>query len=196
MQSKHKSYILTESKQCVHAYDVVVGNFLCVNLPLCCEPIPRFCSAHVAGATNLPSDHASNAPKCNDPSCQVCSFAQHTESSVVTCGVDVREILDGKTNLPFLSHSAWNKIQSECADLHRTHTHLSEGTRPSRKLTNIRDIKTYLNVASIAHDGWLVVCKDQSLSLHKDQIIVPQHIIEGFLTAIHIQLDHPTAYTN
>ena len=150
---------------------------------------------YIAGATNLPSDHASrNAPECNDPSCQVCSFVQRTESSVVTHGIDVKEILDGKTSLSFLSRSAWSKIQSECADLRRTHAHLSQGTRPSRKLTNIRDIKRYLNVASIAHDGLLVVRKDQPLTLHKDRIIVPRHIIEGLLTAIHIQLDHPTAY--
>ena len=86
------------------------------------------------------------------------------------------------------------KIQSECADLRCTHAHLSQRTPPSRKLMNIRDITRYRNVASIAHDGLLVVRRDQPLTLHRDRIIVPRHIIEGLLTAIHIQLDHPIAY--
>ena len=40
---------------------------------------------HVAGAAMLPSDFASrNAPECDNPTCQVCSFIQHTEDSMVS----------------------------------------------------------------------------------------------------------------
>ena len=178
VQSKHKPCILTDSKPCVQAYEKLCRGEFSVSprVSTFLSAVSRYQGSvqHIAGATNLPSDHASrNAPECNDPSCQVCSFVQWTESSVVTHGIDMKEILDGKTSLPFLSRSAWRKIQSECADLRRTHAHLSQGTRPSRKLTNIRDIKRYLNVASLAHDGLLVVRKDQPLTLHKDQIIVP-----------------------
>ena len=38
-----------------------------------------------------------------------------------------------------------------------THAHLTQGTRPFKKLTNIKDVKRYLNVATIASDGLLVV---------------------------------------
>ena len=199
VQSKHKPCMLTDSKPCVQAYEKLCHGEFSVSprVSTFLSSVSQFQGSiqHIAGATNLPSDHASRStPECNDPSCQVCSFVQRTESSVVTRDIDVKEILDGKTSLPFLSHSAWSKIQSECADLRHTHAHLSQGTLPSKKLMNIRDIKRYLNVASIAHDGLLVVRKDQPLTLHKDRIIVPRHITEGLLTAIHIQLDHPTAY--
>ena len=60
------------------------------------------------------------------------------------------------SRLPFTTRSAWAQIQSQCPDLRRTHAHLKQGTRPSKKLTNIRDVKRYLNVASIAK-GLLVV---------------------------------------
>ena len=76
----------------------------------------------------------------------------------------VKDILNGKAQLPFLNRKARNTIQSECADLRRTHAHLSQGTCPSEKLTDIHDVKQYLNVASIARDGLLVVHKDEPFS--------------------------------
>ena len=41
----------------------------------------------------------------------------------------------------FTSQPAWVAVQSECPDLRRTHAHLVQGTRPSKKLTNIKDVK-------------------------------------------------------
>ena len=56
---------------------------------------------HVAGATILPSDFASgNARKCDNSTCQVCSFIQHTKDSVVLCA-SVQSILVGKAKLHF-----------------------------------------------------------------------------------------------
>ena len=112
VQSKHKPCILTDSKPCVQAYEKLCrGEFSvspCVSTFLSAVSRYQGSIQHIVGATNLPSDHASrNAPECNDPSCQVPScFVQCTESSVVTHGIDVKEILDGKTSLPFLSRSA------------------------------------------------------------------------------------------
>ena len=79
-------------------------------------------------------------------------------------------------------------VQYECPDLRRTHAHLVQGTRPSKKLTNIKDVKRYLQVASVADDGLLVVRRHEPLSPSRECIIVPRQALDGLLTALHIQL--------
>ena len=97
--------------------------------------------------------------------------------------------------VPSNSHSpAWLTTQAECPDLRRTRVHLQQGTRPSKKLTNLRDVKRYLNVATIAKDGLLVVRRDEPLAPTRECIIVPRQVLEGLLTALHIQLGHPSSH--
>ena len=135
---------MTDSKPCVQAFEKLCrGEF---------SAIPRVTSflstvsryqvniRHLAGSSNVPSDFASrNTPECNQPRCQICSFIILTEDSVVrtTITQDIRDL----PNLPFTTRSAWLQIQSECPDLRRTHAHLKQGTRPSKKLTTIKDVK-------------------------------------------------------
>ena len=71
---------------------------------------------------------------------------------------------------------------------------MKQGTRPSEKLTNTRDIKRYLNVTSISKDGLLVVQRQQPLSCPTELIIIPRSVLDGLLTAIHIKLDHPSKH--
>ena len=78
--------------------------------------------------------------------------------------------------------------------MRRTLSHLTQGTRPSKKITNAKDVKRYLNVASIARDGLLVVRRNDPLSPAQDCIIVPRMVLDGLVTALHIQLDHPSCY--
>ena len=106
----------------------------------------------------------------------------------------VHEILDNVKSLPFISRSAWFSIQNECPDLRRVHAHLKQGTRPSRKLTNFKDVKRYLNVASISKDGLLVVKRNQPLLPSAELIVVPRSVLDGLLTALHIKLDHPSKH--
>ena len=96
--------------------------------------------------------------------------------------------------MPFTSRPAWLSIQSECQDLRRTHAYLHQGTRPSKKLTNIRDVKRYLRVATIAKDGLLVVRREQALASSRDCIVVPRGVLDGLLTSLHLQLEHPTRH--
>ncbi len=58
-------------------------------------------------------------------------------------------------------------------DLQHTHAHLTQGIRPSNKLTNIRDIKRYLNVATIAKDGLLIAKKEYLFVSAYETITVP-----------------------
>ena len=55
-------------------------------------------------------------------------------------------------------------------------------------------MKRYINVATIAKDGLLVVRRTTPLASSTDLIIVPRSVIDGLATAIHIKLDHPSKH--
>ena len=164
IQSKSKPCLLIDSKPCVQAIDKLcrgefsssprVTSFLTIvsryQVTLC----------HLSGSANVPSDFASrNAPECLEPHCQICAFISRIEESVVS-SVSVEDIVSGSARLPFTSRSAWLSTQSECLDLRRVRAHLKQGTRPSKKLTNIKDVKRYLTTATLARDGVVVVRQD------------------------------------
>ena len=67
---------------------------------------------------------------------------------------------------------------------------MKQGTRPSKKTTNIKEVKRYLSVASIARDGISVVCRNDPLVPSSELIIVPRSVLHGLVTALHIKLDH------
>ena len=68
---------------------------------------------HLAGSANTPSDFQSrNAPDCNEPNCQICTFIAQTEDSVVR-SISVKDILSRSVKLPFTSRSAWLSTQQE-----------------------------------------------------------------------------------
>ena len=102
----------------------------------------------------------------------MCSFTSQTRDSVVRA-FSVQHILQGNVRFLFTSRHAWLAVQSECPDLRRTHAHLVQGTRPSKKLTKVKDVKRYLQVASGSDDGLLVVRRHEPLSPSRERIIVP-----------------------
>ena len=122
----------------------------------------------------------------------MCTFIAATEDSVVRAASvqDIRNL----SHLPFTTRSAWYEVQAECPDLRLTHAHLKQGTRPSKKATNINDVKRYLNVASIAKDGLLVVPRTDPLFSIRKLIVVPRIALEGLIKALHVRLDHPTTH--
>lgn len=196
IQSAQRACVLTDSKPCVQAFEKLCrGEFSAsprVTTFLATASRFQVLIRHVAGAAILPADFASrNAPECTSPACQICSFVRSTAEAVV-CQASVDSIMGGSQKLPFTSRSAWLAIQSECSDLRRTSAHLRQGTRPSKKLTNIRDVKRYLHVATVSKDGLLVVRRHTPLAASTDCIIVPRSALDGLLTALHITLDHPT----
>ena len=76
----------------------------------------------------------------------------------------------------------------------RTHTHLKQGTRSSKKATNINDVKRYPNVASIAKDGLLAVPRTDSLSPITELIVFLRSALDGLIKALYVRLDHPTTH--
>ena len=198
IQSHHQACVLTDSKPCVQAFEKLCrGEFSSsARVSTFLSTVSHYQTSirHLSGAANTPSDFASrNAPSCDVPACQICTFIAQTEESVVR-HISTHDIISGSTRLPFTSRPAWLSIQSECSDLRRTHAHLKQGTRPSKKATNIKDIKRYLNIVTIAKDGLLVVKRSVPLAPPRECIVVPRQIVTGILTALHLKLNHPSIH--
>ena len=198
IQSTVSACVLTDSQPCVQAVEKLCrGEFSASpRVTSFLSTVSRFQISvrHLAGSANVPSDFASrNAPECSVPTCQICTFICNTEDSVVR-NVCIDSIVNGTSRLPFATRSSWLQIQSECPDLRRTHAHLKQGTRPSKKLTKIKDVKRYLQVASIARDNLLVVKRSDPLLPPSELIVVPRAVLDGLVSALHIKLDHPSKH--
>ena len=198
IQSPHTTQLLTDSRPCVQAYDKLKrGEFSTSSrVTTFLSTVSRYLVhvRHIAGIDNLPSDFASRNPiECRNSSCQICKFIAELEDSVVrTTTVDA--VLEGSVHMPFTSRAAWQATQQDCSNLRRTHAHLSQGTRPSKKETNLRDIKRYLKDVIIAADGLLVVRDSQPFQPIRERIVVPRSVLSGLLTALHIRFHHPSKY--
>lgn len=198
IQSDKRSCLLTDSKPCVQAFDKMCrGEFSAsprVTTFLSLVSRYQISIQHLKGTVNKPSDFQSrNAPDCNDPKCQICSFTAQLEIATVR-EVTVHDILSGNVRLPFANRSAWLETQHECSDMRRSTAHLKQGTRPSKKLTNIKDVKRYISISSISKDGLLIHKLDEPLAPVRECIIVPRHAIDGLLLALHIKFEHPTKH--
>ena len=195
IQSSKQSRVLTDSKPCVEAYRRLcrgefssssrVGTFLAI--------VSRFQVSidHIPGNINVVADFASRNPQeCSDKRCQICTFIANTEDSVVR-SVCVQDITDGRVSMPFVSRAAWHATQTEDGDLRRVHAHLTQGTRPNKKQTNISDVRRYLRHVKIARDGLLVVELSKPFLPTTEKIVVPRSVLPGLLTALHLRLLHP-----
>ena len=190
IQSPHQTQVLTDSKPCVQAYEKLKrGEFSASSrVTTFLSTVSRYSVhvRHIAGVENLPSDFASRNPnECLDSSCQICKFIVEFEESVVR-SISVAEVLEASTRMPFTSRAAWQATQLECPHLRRTHSHLSQGTRPSKKATKIIDVKRYLKYVVVATDGLLVVRDHPPFQTPR--------VLDGLLTALHIRFSYPSKY--
>ena len=151
IQSPHTTEVLTDSRPCVQAYEKLKrGEFSASSrVTTFLSTVSRYSvhTRHIAGVENLPSDFASRNPKeCLDCSCQICKLIVELEDSVVR-SLSVSDVLQGSAKMPFTSRAAWQATQLECPHLRRTHSHLSQGPRPSKKATKIIDVNATLRMS-------------------------------------------------
>ena len=194
IQSEHRPCVLTDNKPCIQAHEK-----LCRGEFSASPRVSTFLSAvtryhvsvrHIAGINNSLSDFGSrNTTDCDAPNCQICVFINEISDSVVR-SVSVEDLMTGRAKVPYLSRNAWHNAQQECPALRRAHAHLKAGTRPSKKVTDAKDVKRYINVATIARDGLMVV-KSKSAYSSGERIVIPRSAISGLLTALHIKLNCP-----
>ena len=198
-QSKHITKVLTDSKPCVEAFKRLCrGQFSAsprVTTYLSIAARYRVEISHIPGNKNIFSDFISRNPlECSG--CQVCDFVRKVEEAVIK-EVSVKDILSGEAKVPFTSRNAWNQIQQSCPDLLKVQGYIKDGLTPSRKKRNITDIRRYLNVvklSSIPSDGLLIVPSGEPFKKSGQRIVIPRGVVDGLLTALHLQLKHPTKH--
>ena len=198
IQSQLQACVLTDSKSCVEAAENLCrGEFSASpRVATFLSTISRYQVSvhHLAGTSNCPSDFSSrNAPACTEEHCQVCAFIRVQQDTIV-CKVRIDNMLNGAVCLTFSSRATWHSLQAEWPGLRRTHAHLKQGTRPSRKVTKIGDVKRYLRIATIANDGLVLVKQSDPLVHSREHIVVPRELCDGLLTALHLKLEHPTKH--
>ena len=198
IQSQHRTRVMTDSKACVQAYrNLCKGAFsLSPRLTSFLSMVSRYAVEvmHIAGKDNLFSDFISRNPIECQGSCQICDFIDKVEQSVVR-EVKVSDILSGVTRIPYSSRAAWLQVQKDCSDLVKVYNYINQSISPSQNKKGYADIRRYLGVVSIAKpDGLLVVKRPEIFKQTAERIVIPRGASEGLLTALHLQLNHPTKY--
>ena len=197
-ESNHPLQVLSDNRPCVQAFAKLrKGHFSAsarVSTFLSTLSEHSVVMTHLKGTNNTSSDYGSRHPQtCVDSSCQICKFVSDLSDSVV-CQLTVNDVLSGAARLPFLNKAAWLSAQRDCQVLRRVYAHLTQGTRPSKKAKNIRDVKRYLSICSLDSSGLVIVRKPDPFVHQKDLIVVPHEVLPGLLTALHIQFNHPTKF--
>ena len=196
VNNSNQAIILTDSRPCVLAYEKLCrGEFSSssrVSTFLSILSRYQIKLIHIKGSENILSDYTSrNSLECNNPNCQVCKFIEELEESVVR-QCSVTDILNSGNAVPFSSRKTWLEMQQSCKDLRRTTAHLHQGTTPSKKETDIKDVKRYLQTVKIGKDGLLVVYKQDPLNILRERIVVPRIYLHGLLVSLHLKLQHPS----
>ena len=201
IQSNKRTRILTDSRPCVLAYKKLQrGQFSSS------PKVTTFLSAatrysveilHIPGSSNLFSDFASRNPvQCKSPQCAVCSFVEETISSSVG-EISVTDVLSGKTKVPFATKASWLKIQQSCPDLTMVHKYITASTSVPKKMKKMTDVRRYLNcgikILTGKLEGLLVVNQSTPFKPVSTRVVIPREVSDGLLTAMHLNLNHPSA---
>ncbi len=196
VQSDQVTQVLTDSRPCVQAYAKMSrGRFsTSARISTFLSVLSRYSVSlqYIPGDSNLPADYQSRHPVlCNEKNCQICTFLNECETSTVF-KLTVTEVMDGKCSMPFTSPIAWKAAQHDCPSLRRTYAHLSQGTRPTKKDTHVREVKRYLQSCTIGKNSLIIQRKILPFCPTRELTAIPQHLLSGLLTALHIRLQHPT----
>ena len=199
-QSSKRTRILTDSRPCVLAYRKLmrgefsssskVTTFLSLASRYAVEIM------HISGVSNVFSDFASRSPiECQSQNCQICQFV--TESNNSTVGeVKISDFISGKAKIPFQSKESWISIQQSCPDLSRVHHCLTTGATLPKKNKYLTDVKRYMSCGATLSSNQKVVVIKQSTPFRpiSERVVIPREISAGLMTALHIQLNHPSTY--
>ena len=197
IQSKHTTRILTDSRPCILAYKKLCrGEFSASpRVSTFLSMITRFKVEllHIAGKENIFSDYMSRNPIACTGDCQVCDFVKKIEECVVG-SMTVGDILSGSCRVPFTSRPAWFQVQQNCPDLSKVSQHLKDGISVTRKKST--NVRRYLNsnvkLSTTPNDKLLIVESSEPFKRPSQRIVIPVSVVDGLLTALHLQLKHPT----
>ena len=197
IQSKHTPQVATDSKPCVDAAaKLKKGEFSAsARLSTFLSALNRFQAKiqHISGVKNIPSDYISRHPlQCTSEKCSICKFVLETMESVVQ-NISVEDITEGRCRVPFTNRNSWRAVQNECRDLRKVKLFRKQGTAPNKKSRNLRNVRRYLSAGVLlAHDDVLIQPHSAPLRPSTERIVVPQQVLHGILTALHLKFKHPS----
>ena len=199
LQSHERPQVLTDNKPCVEAAKKLsrgefsasarLSSFLSTVFQYKAEIL------HIPGTSNLSSDYQSRNPvECKLPNCSVCKFVKDAMSSVVQ-SISVEDVIQGRARIPFANRNTWKEVQEQCSDLRKVKGFRKQGTLPNKKSKNMKTVRRYLSSGTLlAHDEVLVNPKSFPMGPVAERIVVPKQVLCGILTALHLQLQHPSAH--
>ena len=194
-ESRNTTKFLTDSKACVDAFGILskggfslsprISSFL-MNLNSLNVSIN-----HAKGSDIALTDFSSRNPIiCENKSCQVCQFVSDSMDIAVR-SLTVDDVEKGHVKMPFCNKAAWRETQQQDPDLKRTFSQLSAGTRPGKKEKNLKNVRKYLQIASLSNDGTLVHRKPNLYGKDFELVIIPQSLVDGLVAALHLRFGHP-----
>ena len=199
-QSTRTTRILTDSRPCCLAYKKLqrgeyssspkMTTFLSVASQFAVEML------HISGSSNMFSDFASRNPVvCNSSNCSVCAFIDETCNAAVG-EVTVSDVLSGRAKVPFSTKYSWGKIQQSCPDLSVVHKLLTTGASLPKKNRKLTTVRRYMNcgisVLTNNLEGLLVIKQSTPFKHTSVRVVIPKAASDGLLTALHIELNHPS----
>ena len=153
---------------------------------------------HISGSSNIFSDFASRNPvECTSINCSVCAFVNDTSNSCVG-EISVSDVMSGKTRVPYTTKLSWLPVQRSCPDLLKVHKYLTSNASIPKKRKKLTDVKRYVSIGVTVltgHlDGLLVIKQSTPFKPTSYRVVIPRNVSDGLLTALHIQLNHPSTH--
>ena len=147
---------------------------------------------HIKGSAIKLTDFCSRNPvNCEDEKCQVCQFIKENVNLSVQ-SINVKDSEEGTFKMPFYNKNVWKDAQKQDPDLKRTYAQLLAGTRPGKKEKHLKNIRKYLQIESISDNDLLICKRNNPYGRDFEAIIVLQALTSGIISALHLQLGHPT----
>ena len=158
---------------------------------------------HKPGAQMYTSDYASRHPTlCTSNTCQICKFVQDWEETgdlaSTIRGVTIDDIQSGRALMPLTQRSSWKNIQFRDAVHCKLRDLITTQQLPEARKTNGLNTKLKL-LHNKYTEGKLFIDADGMFMLRTPEgkfsgstISVPPSIYPGLVSALHIQLDHPS----
>ena len=206
-ESNHTTVHFTDSQPCVLAWkrscrgafssSARISTFL---VGLSSLPIEL---RHKAGKQMHTSDYASRHPQtCSFQRCQICSFVKEWEnigdsaSDIRTVSFD--DVKTGRSIMPLTQKSAWKNIQKrdpihiKLLDLINTQQ-LPETKKTNGIHTKLKLLHNQYTLGKLFVDKeGLVMIKNPEGEFNGAVISVPPALFPGVVSALHLQLDHPS----
>ena len=136
--------------------------------------------------------HPSTTKLPND----IASKKNQGKTNATILSISMKDVTENRVTLPFTQRKGWRNIQEEDRTLQTLKRHMQSGTIPQRRGIKQPELKKLYSLFQhqkiiISPDGLIMKTETDALGNVLQQIVVPNVIMKGILTALHVRFDHP-----